>query len=72
MLDSDDDRAKIAYTLSVARLEREVSRLNNDEALKTFVIYSYASSSVSSSDMGCPETLKLQETSSQWKKDLMV
>ena len=70
MLDSDDDRAKIAYTLSVARLEREVSRLNNDEALKTFVTEFYASSS-SHRQIWVLETLKLQETSSQWKKDLL-
>ena len=59
MLDSDDDRAKIAYTLSVARLEREALRLNNDEALKSFVTEFYASSS-SHRQIWVLETLKLE------------
>ena len=62
MLDSDDERAKVAYILSVARLEREAARLNSDEALKTFVTEFYASSS-SHRQMWVLETLTLEGTS---------
>jgi hypothetical protein len=71
VLHSDDDRAKIAYTEKIGRLERAASSTNNDESLKDFVTDFYADSS-SHRQVWVVESLKIDSAASQWKKDLLA